>query len=208
MKADSIIFDLDGTLWDSAKPVAESWNVIFKKYNLDKVLTSQDIMGVMGLVMEDIIKKLLPEVEEKFSLEVLKTCCIYENEYVSMTGGILFPNLEETLHKLHKTYKLAIVSNCQEGYIEAFYKAHKLEKYFMDYENPGRTGLDKAGNISLVVKRNGFANPVYVGDTLGDRLSAKKAGVPFIYASYGFGQVKDYDAILESIDQLPELLQP
>ena len=205
MKIDSIIFDLDGTLWDSSKQVAESWNIVFKECGIDKVLLKQDIMDVMGMLMKDIIKKFLPEEEEQKRLEVLESLCRHENEYVSKHGGILFPEVENTLKKLYKSYKLAIVSNCQVGYIEAFFKAHNMEQYFIDYENPGRTGLDKAGNISLVVKRNGFVNPVYVGDTLGDQLAAKKAGIPFIYAAYGFGEVKEYDEKIDSFKELAQL---
>ncbi len=207
MRTDSIIFDLDGTLWDCSKEVADSWNVIFKQYNINRIITKEDIMGVMGLLMQDVIRQFLPDMEEEKCYEILKICCDYENEYVSKVGGYLFPRLEETLKILQKSYKLAIVSNCQDGYIEAFFKAHNLSQYFIDYENPGRTGLDKAGNIRLVVKRNGFLNPVYVGDTLGDQKSAKKAGLPFIFAAYGFGQVEEYDAKLETVEQLPELLK-
>lgn len=35
-----------------------------------------------------------------------------------------------------------------------FFKAHKLDKYFIDYECPGRTGLPKGENIKLIVERN------------------------------------------------------
>ena len=30
---DSIIFDLDGTLWDATKEIANSWSSILSKYN-------------------------------------------------------------------------------------------------------------------------------------------------------------------------------
>ncbi len=207
MKVDSIIFDLDGTLWDSSRQVAESWIVVFKKYKVKRSLTTEDIAGVMGLLMEDIIKKLLPDYEIEESRKISQDCCEYQNEYLSEVGAILYPNLEETLKELQKSYKLCIVSNCQAGYIESFFKAHNMEKYFMDYENPGRTGLDKAGNIKLVVERNGFKNPVYVGDTAGDQKSAEQASVPFIFAEYGFGQVEKYDEKITTFDQLPGLLQ-
>jgi len=39
---------------------------------------------------------------------------------------------------------------------------------------------------------------VYVGDTLGDAEAAKKAGLPFIWARYGFGDVKEYDDLIDS----------
>ena len=207
MKVDSILFDLDGTLWDSSQQVADSWNIVLKRHNIDRELTVQDLMSVMGMLMDDIMVKLFPELDKDEALQVLEDLCAYENEYVGEVGGVLFPYVEETIKKLADNYKLCIVSNCQAGYIEAFFKAHHMEKYFMDYENPGRTGLDKAGNIRLVVERNGFKNPVYVGDTLGDQKSAKKAGVPFILAEYGFGEVEEYDGIISSIEQLPDLLE-
>ena len=56
-------------------------------------------------------------------------------------------------------YKLFIVSNCQDGYIECFFKAHKLDKYFTDYECPGRTGLSKGENNKLIIERNNLKNP-------------------------------------------------
>ena len=112
-----------------------------------------------------------------------------EYEYLSEHGATLYNKLEDTLERLSKKYKLFIVSNCQDGYIESFFKSHKLEKYFIDYECPGRTGLAKAENIKLIVERNNLKNPVYVGDTQGDAKAAKDANIPFIYANYGFGDV-------------------
>lgn len=207
MKADSIIFDLDGTLWDSSKEVTDSWNKTFKECGVNKTLTVEDLMGVMGLLMEDIIKKFLPDLDEETRRKLLERCCEEENAYIAKVGGRLFDGLEETLQQLAKDFPLCIVSNCQAGYIEAFLEAHNLHSYFVDFENPGRTGKPKAENIRLVVERNHFKSPVYVGDTLGDATSAKKAGVPFIYARYGFGHVKEYAKAIDSIKELPGIVE-
>ena len=44
-----IIFDMDGTLWDSAAEVAESWNETVKRAGYDrKPITVKDIQSVMG----------------------------------------------------------------------------------------------------------------------------------------------------------------
>ena len=72
----------------------------------------------------------------------------------------------------------------------------------MDYENPGRTGLSKGENINLIIERNNLDSPVYVGDTAGDFTAAKYAGIPFIYAKYGFGQVTEYDDVIEKFEEL------
>lgn len=209
MKTDGIIFDLDGTLWNSITPVTESWNkVIEKKKGKDFCITEEDMHSSMGMLMEDIARKLFPSLPDQERISLLRECCIYENEYVAEKGGILFDGLEETLAALAEEYPLFIVSNCQSGYIEAFFKAHGLGKYFKDYEDPGRTGLDKAGNIRLVAERNHLSMPIYVGDTQGDCDSCKKAGVPFIFAEYGFGKVKaeDCSGRIQSIGDLRKLL--
>ena len=123
--------------------------------------------------------------------------------YIEEHGGILFDGLEETLAALKEEYFLAIVSNCQEGYIEAFLKHHKLEKYFDDTENYGRTKRCKGDNIRLLVERNNL-DAVYVGDTMGDYDATMQAGLPFIHAAYGFGTVPEGTAKINDIRELPE----
>ena len=82
-----------------------------------------------------------------------------------------------------------------------------LNKYFVDYECPGRTGLAKAENIKLIVERNNLKNPVYVGDTQGDANAAKAANVPFIYAKYGFGEVEEFENEIESFEDLLKIIK-
>ncbi|WP_404428511.1 HAD hydrolase-like protein [Sutcliffiella horikoshii] len=49
---DSIIFDLDGTLWDSRETVLVAWNKILKNEDqIEKELTSDDFKATMGLQM-------------------------------------------------------------------------------------------------------------------------------------------------------------
>ena len=60
-----IIFDMDGTLWDSAANVAESWNLAIKQDgSVDKKLTEQDIQGVMGKTM-DVIADILRRFQDE-----------------------------------------------------------------------------------------------------------------------------------------------
>lgn len=201
---DGIIFDLDGTLWDSTESVTESWNVVIERRLGAKYrITPEDMAGAMGLIMMDLTRKIFPDLPYEEAEALLMESCAYENIYVEEHGGKLYPGLIETLTELKKRCPLFIVSNCHDGYTEAFFKAHNTESFFKDYENPGRTGQAKAANIRLVVERNGLKHPIYVGDTAGDQKAAKEAGVPFVFARYGFGDVEDYDGV---IDSLPELL--
>ncbi|WP_040191988.1 HAD family hydrolase [Clostridium culturomicium] len=205
-KVDGIIFDLDGTLWDSTEIILKVWNDAANDFKeITTTVTVEDIQSAMGLLLLDIGKKFYPYLEEEEIKEIVKHCSKIENEYLSIHGAKLYDNLEETLKKLSKNHKLFIVSNCQDGYIEAFYKAHNLEKYFVDFENPGRTGMPKWENIKLIVERNNLKNPVYVGDTAGDRKAAKLAGVPFVFAKYGFGDVEDYDFVVDKLEDVAGL---
>ena len=207
MKFDGIIFDLDGTLWDSTAEVAKTWTSVIAKYNLNrKEVTVEDLKPCMGKLLDEIASILLPELDPKKQMQVIKECCEYENEYLGEYGATLYDKLEDTLKELSKNHKLFIVSNCQDGYIECFFKAHKLDKYFIDYECPGRTGLPKGENIKLIVERNNLKNPVYVGDTQGDANAAKLANVPFIFAKYGFGNVDEFFNSIESFDELIEII--
>jgi phosphoglycolate phosphatase len=80
-------------------------------------------------------------------------------------------------------------------------------KYFADYEEWGRTMLLKADNIKLVMERNGASKGIYVGDIQKDSDAAHKAGVECIYAAYGFGEINDAVATINSFDELPAVLE-
>lgn len=203
---DSIIFDLDGTIWDSIDTVLLAWNsIVEENKQVEKKLTRRDFEGTMGLQMDDISSKLFPNLDLNTRTQIIKQCFELEGKYIEEHGGALFENVEDVLHNLSKKYKLFIVSNCQQGYIEGFFRYHKLENYFLDYENPSRTGLTKGDNIKLIIERNNLSKPVYVGDTESDLKASRHAGIPFVYAKYGFGNVSEYDQVIEKFDDLLDL---
>lgn len=200
-----IIFDLDGTLWDSRENICKSWEEVLRAdYPQLKPPTPEEFGRQMGKLLLDIGRALFPQLTEEENEVLIKKCCDNEQAYLAKFGGILFEGLEETLAELKKDYKLIIVSNCQSGYIEAFFESHCLQNYFDDYTCSGDTGMLKADNIKLVIERNNLEKAVYVGDTELDRTSAAEAGVPFIWASYGFGSPECFDARLESVTELSE----
>lgn len=207
-----IIFDLDGTLWDSAEGVVNSWNeVIMQLPTQEKLVTIEDMYSLMGKPMDEIGRLVFPNMEKKTREKVMQKCCDQENEYLRVYGGVLFPELEKTLVELNKNYELFIVSNCQCGYIEAFLEYYQFEKYFKDTECFGQTGLQKADNIKLVVKRNRLDQAIYVGDTYGDYTATKEAGLPFVLADYGFGEVPDaiyhIDTFASLLKLVPEIFE-
>lgn len=135
---------------------------------------------------------------------MLNECVHYELEYIAEHGGRLYPKLRETLVELRRSYALIIVSNCQDGYIQDFLDFADMRGLFGDFESAGGTGLSKGENIKLVIERNSIDKAVYVGDTQGDLDSADFAGIPFIRAAYGFGQMNRPVPEIREFCELPE----
>lgn len=204
-----IIFDVDGTLWDSAKPVAESWTLMLERRypELARIITSDDMYRNMGKTMDAIGADLFPGLAPDKRDEVMDACMRYENEYLADHPGVTYPNMKETLAALSREYGLYIVSNCQEGYIEALMAACGIASYISDTECFGATGRPKGDNIRLVMERNGLEKCLYVGDTAMDQEAAGKAGIPFVFASYGFGQASGAEAVIGSLAELPRAVK-
>lgn len=201
MKFDSIGFDLDGTLWNALDAITDAWIRTSIKYNVS-VPTAEEVAGALGLNKVDLMNKLFPEMPPDIQMQFFDEAAQLCNDILAQNGGKLFEGLEETLNELSKHFKLYIVSNCQDGYIEAFFKSHNLEKYFCDTEHPDERCLSKGENIKSVLKRNNFKKSLYIGDTQGDADAASFAGIPFVYVTFGFGKVEAPDY---QIDSYPEI---
>lgn len=200
---EAVIFDLDGTLWDASEPIAMGWNKAFEKRGLSPI-TSEDVRGVCGLPMDEILRVLQPEHATK---ELLEEIIHLEEEILETVHGSLYPGMLETLEALKEKYKLYIVSNCQSGYIELFLRTLNLSSYFEDAECWGNTKNPKGQNIKDLMERNSIKHAIYVGDTLGDQRAAKEAGVPFYFAAYGFGESTASQGVLQEPMDLIQALE-
>lgn len=208
-KFDSIIFDLDGTLWDSTRNVAIAWQTTAKSFGdvIRQEITPETIESICGLTYDNIFETLFPYLDTEQRLSFQNMCAKLELEVLEKTGGDLYPNLEETLEYLSEKYRLFVVSNCQSGYIEIFLNTSELGHYFSGHQCYGTKNQPKWENIRDVVNDHDLKAPVYVGDTIGDFNSSYKAGVPFIFAAYGFGEVEvGQIATVHSLQELTSIL--
>ena len=201
-----IIFDMDGTLWDSAPQVVESWNQTVKRMGYErKPLTVQDMQGVMGKTMDVLMKILFPDLGDAEREELLERCGREENEYLREHGGTLYPKLRQTMESLKEAgYHLYIVSNCQSGYIEACLEHYRFGDLIEDIECYGNNEKSKGENIALLYQRNQLDDAVYVGDIQGDYDSSKEAGIRFIHAAYGFGTIREQVPKITAFEELPK----
>lgn len=191
---DSIIFDVDGTLWDSTDVVAKAWtDYLRQKEQIDLTITAGQLKTLFGKPLAEIAALVFPKYPENEQLRLIDGCCEAEHALLHITGAPLYEDLEKALQILSAQYPLYIVSNSQCGYIELFLAKTGFAKYFHGHLCNGDTGLDKGSNIRQIADQNGLKDPVYVGDTIGDFEACRKAGVPFVLAEYGFGEVSEPD---------------
>ena len=202
---DGIGFDLDGTLWSSMNCITSSWQRVAESYGLP-LPTDGQIRSVMGLNKIDLMNKLFPDLDKAFAAKFFDDATVACVGELRERGGILYDGVEETLAELSKHFKLYVVSNCQESYMDAFLSYHKLGKYFCDtaFEDPET--LSKGENIKKMIAKHGFKNSLYIGDTQGDKNAAALAGIPFGFAAYGFGTVDSYDYKFDTFKNILSLI--
>lgn len=206
-KYDGLIFDVDGTLWDSRFKVAEAWTAVLKhRYKPEAYITGEQLKYEFGLPLAEIGKHIMPDLDEDVMLPILKELEDVENEKLKKDPPRPYEGLETALKALKPDYSLYIVSNCQAGYIETFLEATGLGTYFEDHLCPGDTGLFKADNIREICRRHKLKNALYIGDIEKDHIAATDAGVDFCHAAYGFGEVENPTFRIDDIRELPAAL--
>lgn len=205
---DSIIFDVDGTLWNSTEIVAIGFNRALETYtDLPIRVDSARLMTLFGKPMDQIFAELLPELSREQQHFISQKCVIMEEEELEKAdpAPLLYPGIEEMFQKLSEKFPLFIVSNCQRGYIEQFLRKNHFESYITDHLCFGQTGTSKGQTLLRLIGDYHLKHPVYVGDTQGDANACKEAGIPFILAEYGFGEAAAPDARIKKPLDLVEM---
>ena len=199
----NIIFDLDGTLWDSTQTVQKAWLNTFNKYKLlGKNIRIDFIQNCMGKTNDEIVKMISEKLTNSVNADIiLKECQNEEIRLIKKEGGKLYANLKEVLKFLKLKNSLYIVSNCQQGYIEAFLNYYNLGDFFCDYQSPDDLLKNKTECLRGLIKRNCITNFYYIGDSEYDLFATKDNRGKFIYAEYGFGNL-DYQPSIKKLNDI------
>ena len=209
MKTESLIFDIDGTLWDSRELVAQGYNIQLRQEGYDHLcVTAEDFLPLFGKVMTEIADVIFEELPPEIRYPLMERCMDTENKYLHQHPcQIGYPGVKQMMEQLAKSHRLFIVSNSQCGYPELCMDKLGLTSYISGHLCFGDTGTEKGETIRRLMQQHGITSAVYIGDTQGDLEAARQAGIPFVFAAYGFGTPEEYEAKIESPLQLVQLFE-
>lgn len=205
-KPDSIIFDMDGTLWDAVDTYTESWNIVFRELEIDKTIYRDELAKMVGWEGKKVWSAIMPGYPVEKQEEIYGKVNDVRKILLPQKGGVLYDGVREGLAQLATKYQLFIVSNCAKGIIRLFIDWAGIDEHIIDEIAYGINYMPKHHNIKLLIDRHQLKNPVYVGDTEGDGEQSRLAGLPFVFVSYGFGATDDHDVRFDSFRDFTEYL--
>ena len=206
LRVDSVIFDIDGTLFDTTHTVARAWNAAMSGLAEARRFTADEVAACCGLTDAELLRRIFPDLAADIRQEWGRHCRAKEAEALALEGRMLMPGVLEMLETLRTSLPLFTVSNCQSGYGELLFAKGGVTGFFLDTECHGDTGRSKGENIGSLMARNGLKAPVYLGDTAGDQEAAGLAGAAFVHAAYGFGGTLKNCRAIAHPDQFAPLL--
>lgn len=207
-KYDSIIFDLDGTLWDASDVTASGWNNALAKMGLEQyAIDHVAVKNVSGKPFGECIEVLFNDIPGIDIAKLEREIDIEEEKIFESQRGKTYPGVEQGIVPLAENYRLFLVSNCQSWYLQAFWDQFGLEKHFTDHDCNGNANQQKPDMIKGLVEKHNLKNALYVGDTSGDHNACKTAGVAFGFVEYGFGEAENADMTFNSFEHLVKSLR-
>ena len=183
-----IVFDLDGTLIDSGRDLAESIGELLESYGAP-ALPVAEVLRMVGEGAPVLVRRALercnldPPLDEALSRYIK----IYDRRMMDHT--VPYPGMAESLAIALRRGPLAVLTNKPLGPSIGILEGLGLRGFFsriIGGDSEYGRKPDPAGLLALQVLAPGDAI-VMVGDSPADWKAAEKAGVPFVFARYGFG---------------------
>ena len=202
-----IIFDMDGTLWDTVDVSKEAMDVVSNNYEEVKEVSRETIREGMGSSRKENGLRFMPYLDEEkreFYMNELNKEIV---NLIDKKGTFIYDGVIDTIKDLSKEYKIGIITNNNDKYVESFIKFSNLGDYITDYMGASNHNISKAEAIKLVCDRNNEPHSYYVGDIKKDMDSTIEAGKVFIHARYGFEPDLECEYHIDDIKELKELIK-
>lgn len=214
---ESIIFDFDGTLFQTEKLAIPAFEKTFMQlkddgYEIEEMPTEKQFLNVIGMTTDEVWKKLLPnlpsEVHDMADGYMLKN----ELEGIKEGYGALYPGVSEVLYNLkNKGYRLFVASNGLEEYIKTIVKAFRIDHYFEAMYTAGQFQTkSKVDLVKKLIKDYTIGNGVFVGDRNSDVEAGKSNYLIVVGCDFGFAskeELEKADVIIQDFNQLISIIE-
>ncbi|WP_180232912.1 HAD family hydrolase [Bacillus sp. AFS055030] len=195
MKNSALLFDLDGTLFNSAALSIKTFQKTIQTlianslYPTVEIPDSRIIENIGMRTVKDIFKNLLPEASSnviKLASDILE-----QNELKMMSEfGSLFPKVEETLNNLkRKGYNLFVASNGSETYVTHAIELYNLTPLFKEIYCAGKQRTNsKVDLVKIIKNEHPFERYIMIGDRSSDMEAGKNNQIQTIGCVFGMDQ--------------------
>ena len=195
---------MDGTLWDAVDSYCTIWNNCFKAIGSVHRVARPLLVNCMGLPLSEILVRITDGDKAIDADSFLADVSLEEQRLMPKLGGVPYPGVVEGLQRLARRYRIFLLSNCGVGGLDNLMNFLGIKTFITEAVTYGETQRNKAENLRMLVEKYKLEQLVYVGDTDGDCRQTHAAGLPFVFAAYGFGQCKDAEMDVASFDELVE----
>lgn len=205
-----LIFDLDGTLFQSERSSYEAIKKTLSELGWSFPIDEEDVKRQLGESSDKFYRNIFPP--DKYAL-LPDFIAKIRNQYASSIQkfGKVFPGVIETLTKLKKRgYKLVLYSNCSTQYFDAALSNLNIKKYFDYIECNQENNLTKTELIKKIIGKFSNAKSAVIGDRIHDIEAARDNNSLSIGALYGYGkdepkkadiQIRTFSDMLDIFDR-------
>ena len=184
----TIIFDIDGTIFDTKKGIIDCLNDVLECFGARKISNEKE-NNYIGPAVKDSLMKF-----NKFSERIADQATImYREKYVSnyVLESMPYDGLLDLLNYLrHKGYQICIATMKTRTQVDKLLEIYHIKDFFDCIETASdQGGYSKFDMLKKIKGKYPNNELLFVGDTKGDYLASKEAGIAFIYAEYGYGIV-------------------
>lgn len=200
----NLIFDLDGTLWNTEKSYYYAFLKFFEKHpELSRYTSIDNVKLFKGITMDKMAPYLFPTLSKSDQEKSMLECLLYSCEYLKKEENVKVEVID-VVKKLSNSFNIYMVSNCPNEYVQIFFEKTSLKNYFKDIINLGgftkTSDLDKGNNLNKIIEKHNLdkKNTYFIGDNDIDFISSKYAKINFIHLTYEMDNIENI--ILERIE--------